>query len=165
MSDKTSKVERMILDSYIALIRNSVGSNMFRNFYAKIEGRKVDIMRDGGLSSALYVSSILTLFKFIEGVHGTIDSTEKDLLKSGWKLVNEPKVGGVLIYEALPYNRDGIHKNQRHIAFYIGNNEAISNNADERTPQKHHFSFRGRRKIEKIYWNDRFDPDYINRVR
>jgi hypothetical protein len=150
----------MILDSYIAVIRNSIGTNMFRNFYAIVDGRKVDIMKDGGLSSALYVSSVLTIFKFISGVHGTIDSTVKDLEKSGWIEIGETKVGSVIVWEAAPFNRHGIHKDQRHIGFYVGNNEAISNNADVRTPQKHHFLFGSKRNIEKIFWNPKFDTDY-----
>jgi hypothetical protein len=159
--DKKPTVKRMILDSYIAVIRNSVGTNMFRNFYAIVEGKKADIMRDGGLSSALYVSSVLTIFKFINGVHGTIDSTILDLEKSGWKEIEETKVGSVIVWESAPANRHGIHKDQRHIGFYVGNNEAISNNADERKPLKHHFLFGGKRKIERIFWNPKFDPDYI----
>ena len=163
--DKKPKVTRMIFDSYIAVIRNSVGSNMFRNFYAVVDGRKSDIMRDGGLSSALYVSSILTLFKFINGIHGTIDSTITDLEKSGWAEIRETKVGSVLVWEAIKFHRNGIHKDQRHIGFYVGNNEAVSNNADARTPQKHHFSHGSKRIIEKIYWNPRFDREYVRKNR
>ena len=130
---------------------------MFRNFYARVNGKRVDIMRDGGLSSALYASSILALFRFIEGMHGTIDSTIKDLLDSGWVRTTELRVGSILVWRAIPFKKDGIHENQKHVGFYIGNLEAISNSATEKCPRKHLYDFGTKREVECMFWNPKFD--------
>ena len=61
---KKQKVVPILIDSYIAIIKNSVGSQLFRNLYAKVNGKKIDITENGKLSCAFYVSSVLLLFKF-----------------------------------------------------------------------------------------------------
>ena len=79
------KVILLIFETYLAVVRNSVRSKLFQNFYAKVNGKKTDIMRNGELSCAFYVSSVLALPKFIKEVHTTVDSTVKDLKESVWK--------------------------------------------------------------------------------
>lgn len=147
---KKQKVIPIILDTYLSVIKNSVGSKMFRNFYAKVNGKRTDIMKNGELSCAFYVSSILALFEFIKEVHGTVASTVKDLKQSGWREIKRPKIGSILVWESMDFGKDGIHK---HIGFYIGNNNAISNSEKFRYPKTHHWTFVGKRKIELMLWN------------
>lgn len=150
---KTVTKEKIILlthDTYVALIQNSLGSKIFRNSYAKINGKKTDIMRNGELSCAFYVSSILALFKLVKEVHGTVEGTIKDLKKSGWKIIRKPKIGSVIVWKEIDFGKDDIHK---HIGFYIGNNQAISNNSKLGYPSKHHWTFKNKRKVEEILWN------------
>ncbi len=52
-------------ESYLAMIKNSVGTNMFRNLYATSGGEVQDIVREGELSCAYFVSSILYIFKLV----------------------------------------------------------------------------------------------------
>lgn len=141
------KITPLIFDSYLAVIKNSVGSKLFRNFYARVNEKRTDIMQNGDLSCAFYVSSVLTLFKLIREVHGTVDATVKDLRKRGWRVVKKPRVGSVLVWEKLNFADNGFHK---HIGFYIGNNKAISNSYTLGYPRKHHWTFGAKRKVELI---------------
>ena len=146
------KVDRLILDSYLSFIKNSLGTKMFKNFYAKVDGKNTDVMKDGWLSCALYVSGILSMFKLIKGMHGTIDATEKDLKESGWKKISKPKPGSIIIWEKINFGDKGIHG---HIGFYIGNNQAISNNWKMKYPVKHHWNFNNKRRVDLILWNSK----------
>ncbi|MDP3954070.1 MAG: hypothetical protein Q8Q06_01470 [bacterium] len=141
-------------DNYLAMIQNSIGTEMFRNFYMAIDSQKIDILKNGLLSCAVFVSSILYLNKMISGLHATVDSTKKDIEKSGWKKVENPKVGDVLIWEAMKW--PGNDTANKHIGFYISNDEAISNDSFGGSPKKHHLTYgikdgKPVRKIEDIY--------------
>lgn len=96
-SPKKQKVEPILIDTYLGAIKNSIGSKMFRNLYAKVDGKKVDITKNGNLSCAVFVSSILFLFKLIKGVHATVNGTIRDLKESGWIETKTPEIGCVLV--------------------------------------------------------------------
>lgn len=147
---KKQKIVPLMFDSYLVVIKNSVGSKLFRNFYAKVDNKKTDVMKDGELSCAFYVSSVLVLFQMIDKAHGTVDYTVLALKKSGWRIVKKPKIGSVLIWEETDYGRNDIHK---HIGFYVGDNKAISNSSKLGYPVRHHWTFGGKRKVEMILWN------------
>lgn len=154
---KKQKIVPLIFDTYLAVIKNSVGSKLFRNFYAKVNGKRTDIMRNGDLSCAFYVSSVLVLFQMINKIHGTVDSTVLDLKKSGWRIIKKPKIGSVLVWEKIDFGKNNIH---RHIGFYIGNNKAISNSCESGYPVRHYWTFGGKRKIEMILWNPKLESSF-----
>lgn len=135
------------------MIKNSVGSKLFRNFYVKNKGKKIDVLRNGELSCAFYVSSILYLFKLIKDTHATVDKTVKDLQESGWKIIKRPKVGSIIVWEKMDFGGGDIHK---HIGFYIGKGRAISNNYKLGYPTEHKWIF-PKRKVEMIFWNPRLE--------
>jgi len=142
------KPKRLYYKSYIRLIYNSIGSNMFRNFYVETPERgEFDALDDGYNACAFYVSAVLVIFKKISGIHGTVDSTIKDLQESGWIQVNEPKEGDVIIWEAQQFN-DG---SKEHIGFSLGNGKAISISWTKKTPIEHSDTFDGKRKIVNIF--------------
>lgn len=147
---KKQKIEPLFFDTYLAVIKNSIGSKLFRNFYAKVNGKKNDIMRNGELSCAFYVSSVLYLFKFIKEVHGTVDSTVENLKKSGWRKINHPKVGSILVYEKMDFGDGDIHK---HIGFFVGDNKAVSNSYNLGHPVVHSWNFHAKRRVDMILWN------------
>lgn len=134
-------------ESYLAMIQNSVGTNMFRTLYALVDGKKQDILRQGDLSCAYFVSSILLRFSLITSVHATVDGTERDLKLSGWKHIKAPKVGCIIVWEAAVGARGELHK---HIGFYIGKGNAISNDSKKGSPSVHAYTFR---KVKELYWN------------
>lgn len=131
------------------MIHNSVGSKLFRNFYVSSEDKgEFDALDDGDNSCAFFVSSILVIFKKLKGVHGTIESTIKDLRDSGWTEVEQSKTGDVLVWEALLFD-DGL---KEHIGFSVGKGKAVSTSWEEKTPIEHdkHFG-ETKRKITHIY--------------
>ena len=153
---KKEKVIPILFDTYIAIIKNSVGSKIFRNFYAEVDGKRTDIMKNGNLSCAWFVSSLLYLFKLMKDAHATVDGTIKDLKKSGWKKIKKPKIGSILIWEKIDFGNKDFHK---HIGFYIGNNKAIStSNSKKGQPIIHNWTYgikrnKPIRKVEAIFWN------------
>jgi len=140
-------------ENYLAIIRNSVGANMFRNLFAKIDEVEKDIVEDGDLSCALFVSSLLYLFKMINAVHATVSGTVIDLESFGWIEITEPKEGAVVIWKSRVQENDDPHP---HIGFITKNNKAISNDFETKTPIEHALDFRGR-EIEKILWNTKLN--------
>lgn len=149
------KPQRLYFKSYLQFIRNSVGSNMFRNFYVKTSSKgEFDAFGDGDNSCAFYVSSVLLIFKKISSMHGLVSNTIEDMKKSGWTLVDDPQPGDVLVWEAEQY-ADGLHE---HIGFYIGDNRAISTSVKAKTPLQHDMNFgESNRQITHIFrapqWN------------
>ncbi len=145
-------------ETYLAVIRNSVGSRMFRNFFMEIGGEKIDATRNGEVSCAFFASNVLHMFsalKLITEPHLTVDSTEKDLLARGWREISEPRAGAVLIWES----KESHGGRNRHIGFYTGNGLAISNDSDTGIPAVSHWTFGEKegkpiRKVEKILWHD-----------
>ncbi len=147
-SQQTHKPERLYFKSFIQLLHNSVGSNLFRNLYVRTAKRgEFDALDDGYNSCAFYVSAVLVIFKKLSGIHGTIDSTIKDLTESGWIKVNKPREGDVIVWEAQQFN-DGI---KEHIGFSIGNSRAISISWTNKTPTEHSDTFDGKRNIVSIF--------------
>jgi hypothetical protein len=144
----------ILSDTYLALIRNSVGSKLFRNFFCLIGDKKKDILRNGDLSCAMYVSSILLLVKLIPQIHTTVNGTINAMKEAGWKTVQKPKPGSIIVWEANQFGSES----HRHIGFYLGQHKAISNNSRKGYPAIHHWTFgqkqgRPNRKVEAIYWN------------
>ena len=150
------------------MIENSAkGENwMFRNFYVETDGKGSDALDNGHLSCAAFASSILYLFnsvleflggsKWIGFTHANTSSTEKDMLAHGWQEIKELKPGAVLIWENKLAEDD--NREYPHIGFYVGNDEAISNDSrGTGFPLKHHYTYNGTRKIEKIYWHSQLD--------
>jgi hypothetical protein len=88
------------------------------------------------------------LFKKLSGIHGTVESTVKDLLESGWIEVDTPRQGDVLLWEARKFN-DGL---KQHIGFSLGNGRALSTSRMKKTPVEHdeHFG-EDNRKIIRIF--------------
>ena len=142
----TSKIVKPLLrDTYLAVINNSVGTAMFRNFYAEVDGVRSDIMRDGDLSCAFYVSAVLKMFGYISRLHGTVDGAVEDMRTSGWVDTKEPKPGDVIVWEKKKFDNGEEHN---HMGFYLGENKAISNSDRERVPVIHEFE--PGRKVEAI---------------
>jgi hypothetical protein len=179
-SKKVPNVRIILNESYIKTIKNSLGSNLFRNLYAHIDGKKIDILRNGNLSCANFVSTILHRFKLIKDIHATVEGTIKDLERSGWQKIKKPKPGAILIWEARKFGSNNTHK---HIGFYIGKNKAIStssNSSKKGQPTLHHWTFgiypiksgkagtakrsfdrakngQPARKVEQIFWNKKLE--------
>lgn len=151
----SEKPKRLYFKTFLQLVNNSVGSEMFRNFYVSTEQQgEFDALGDGENSCAFFVSSVLVLFKKAACVHGTINSTLDDIKKSGWQEVAEPKAGDILVWESQDFGDEP----KRHIGFYIGGDKAVSTSRSSKKVAEHHKNFDGSRKIERIFrmasWDD-----------
>lgn len=143
------------------MIRNSIGSRMFRNSYMKIGHKTIDILEDGNLSCAFYVSSLLLLFPelhLITTQHGTVAGALHDMKKSGWRETKTPRPGAVILWEKKSYADNYAKSDHQHLGFYLGEKKAISNSNKQRMPALHNLTFgeggtKKFRKIEKFFWN------------
>lgn len=155
MPKSTAKppVTILIPETYRQVIANSLDTRLFRHLFANVNGQQQDILRNGELSCAFYVSTILRLFDLIQEGHATVDGLIKDLEKSGWKKISRPKVGCVLLWDHIVYP-DG--QSHRHVGFYVGSQQAISNSAAFGVPRKHHWTYgqlkgQPKRKVTGMY--------------
>ena len=163
MSSSRGKSVLELLPSYLAAIENSVDSNLFRKLYYRIDGDNViDVLDDGDLSCAVFVSSILYLFKLIKERHTTVKSTVEDMGTMGWYKIKRPKRGAIILW-GYKKKSDGTLGKHRHLGFYINPKVAISNSSPKRMVAKHHFTFgissngKPRRDILAYYWNDKLN--------
>lgn len=150
---KNDIVIPLIKETYLAVIKNSINSKMFQTYFATINGKKQNIMKNGEVSCAFFVSAITTLFDLSERIHGTVDGTTADLLKKGWKEIKTPRIGAIIIWDEMIFNKEA-HK---HIGFYISKNQAISNSCYKKVPVQHHWKFNNKRKITTILWNNKLN--------
>ncbi len=149
VNDSAEKPVRLYFESYLQIVRNSVGSNLFRNFYVRTSAKgKFDAFNDGENSCAFFVSAILVIFKKLSGFHGIVDSVIKDLERSGWQKVQKPQAGDVLVWEAMQFD----DAPKQHIGFYIGDSRAISTSWIKKTPVEHEMNFgEAKRKITHVF--------------
>lgn len=149
------KVQFDFFDTYIATVQNSVGSKMFKQCFAFVNGAKKDIAENGVLSCALFVSSILVMFGLLKSRHATVEGALKYMQKNGWYKIKKPRAGAVLVWEASAES-----SSHKHIGFYISKNFAISNSSNKNVPTRHHWTFgknniNAKRRINSIWWNDK----------
>lgn len=144
------KIKLLVYQSYLRMIKNSVGTKMFRNLYLKMDSKKIDAAQDGNLSCAFFVSNILLIWGLISEGHANVPNTIKDMLKNGWEKIpkNKVKPGDVIVWEKVKSINGKLHF---HNGFYIGNKKAISHGAEKRTPIVHRWDYNGKRKIIAIY--------------
>lgn len=153
---KIFEVEPYFEKSYLAMIRNSVGSKMFRNAFAKVNGKDSDLTRDGKDSCGYFVSSILLIHRLIKEFHVTVAGTIRDMEKNGWYKIDEPKIGAVLSWEPEKFD-DSWYDENGHLGFFIGDNKVISSGRKSRLIESHHWTYNGKRKVEAIYWHKKLD--------
>ena len=148
--------------SYVAAIENSVGTNLFRKMYFHIDGESIDVLDDGDLSCAVYVSAVLYLFGLIRELHTTVKETVRDIQEKGWYEIKEPRKGALILWDFAIKNT-GTPGTNRHIGFYIDEHSAVSNSAKTKRVELHP---PGRpvtvdsdidRKILAYYWHDKLN--------
>lgn len=147
-----------LFKTYLAFIYGSIGSRQYRQLYVEKPNGLEDVIGNGDLGCAIVVSSTLTLCGLTRGgVHTTVKETILDLEASGWERSEDLRQGAVIIWEPKLCDDNICH---RHIGFFVGGNKAVSNNAREGTPIKHHITFgftgpnkRPVRRIEAVYFH------------
>lgn len=137
----------LVLKNFLTAARGSHGSKIFQKLYFTDGKKTKDILKNGDLSCAFFVSSLLKIFSLIGNVHATVDGTIKDMANSGWEKINRPIPGAVVVWGPKETEDGTVH---RHIGICLGNNKAISNRAEKRTPVIHALKYR---MIEGYFWN------------
>lgn len=143
------KPERLYFKTYLSMVENAPGTNMFRRVYLKRpDGSEFDAIGDGDNACAFFVSSVLRLFDKVNGVHGTVESTIRDMEKSDWTRVEHPEPGDAISWE--PHQSpDGPHG---HIGFYLGDNRAVSTSTSKKTVTIHNLHFgTAQRQVVAVY--------------
>ncbi len=159
---KKVKVEPLILESYLSLARASAGSKMFRRYYAKVNGQKMEVLRDGRLSCAFHISAILKTFSLIGEVQITIHRLIDELLRSGWRPVKKSRPGAVIIWKEKLASQKRMKKDAavysskvKHAGIDVGQGRAVHNDGDaKRTPVLSKITYR---PVEIIFWNKKLD--------
>lgn len=150
-------------ETYLAMIFGSVESNQYRHLYVRTRSGPEDVIGNGDLACAYFVSSILTLFRLTKGrVHTTVNETIRDLEMSGWKKIPSPRPGCIVVWGKKLRRRGPGH---RHIGFFVGDDSVVSNNAALGSPKLHLLFERddlGRpiRKVESYYSHPRLESTF-----
>lgn len=138
---KSVRVVPLTKESYIAMIEAASGSKLFRRFFCTVNGRKMEVLRDGKLGCAFFVTAILKIFSLAAEVQITVHRALDELARSGWRITKKPKKGDIVVWGELPNTSNtgkeyekfylGKHK---HIGFYLGNGRAVSNVGEKKMP-------------------------------
>lgn len=150
MSDPQPTVKKLVLESYLAMVRDSLGARVWQHYYCEIEGVRQDIMDGGSNACAWFVSGILVMHRLIGSSHATVASTVKDLEESGWLHSKQPQPGSIILYEALSFEDGSSHT---HLAIYLGDDRAVSTSYADAVPKEHDWRYRdsGERAVAAIY--------------
>ena len=144
-----------IFRSYIKMIKNSVGSKVYRSLYFKTKGKSWDVLGNGNLSCAYFVSTVLRHFDLIKEWRTSVDELVVEMKKNGWKPIKKPKIGSVIVWGSRYFGESG--QRHGHIGFYIGKGWAISTSSKKRCPVIHDWrkeaTGKRKRKIIKIFWH------------
>jgi len=145
-----SKFKFLIYKNYLSFIKGSENSRMFRHVYVLNNGEEKDLLKDGELSCAYYVSCILKIFNLIDpkiSPHATVAGVMKNMMNSDWKETKELKPGNILIWEEKQQSNNKFHE---HLGFYLGQDKAISHRDEKKLPTIHHYTYNNKRKIIRI---------------
>lgn len=149
-----------LAQSYLAMIKNSMGTKMFRNLYINTPSGKKDVLNNGQFSCSVFVSYVLYGWGLITDTHAKIDPAIRDMLGFGWYVIKEPREGCIIEWDYKLMN--GSHN--KHLGFYLGKEKAISNRQEKGFPIIHHWTFgidknkKPKRKILNLYWHDKLNP-------
>jgi len=150
MSDPNIEILRK--ETLIKLIENSVGSRMFRSLFVRYRdgGEIKDILNNGEISCAYFVSSLLYITDMINKPRATVMSVERFLKESGqWEEVDlkHAEAGDVVVWEKQVFP-DG--KEHAHIGFIISKDEAVSTDNKQKRVARHPVTL-DNRKITAVY--------------
>lgn len=143
------KINQALYKSYIAAIKNSIGSRIFRKLYLydKDADRVVEVLQNGNLSCAYFVSSVLQHFGLIDGFRVNVEETIAAMKAQGWQIIKKPVPGSVIVWNKAYFKQSKSWHG--HIGFFIGPARAISTSSRLGVPVIHNLRLNGR-KIVKI---------------
>lgn len=152
------------------MIQSSIGSSLWKHLYiTKDDGTSKDILQNGNVSCAYYVSSLLKQFNLSPATYANVNSLHQSLLNYGWEEISRKgstediPLGSLIIWD----EKQGTEKKDMygnivaahsHIGFYVGEDQAISNMSEGfkdnnqilGTPAQHHYTYNDTRVISSI---------------
>ncbi|XKT75278.1 MAG: hypothetical protein ACJKSS_00600 [Patescibacteria group bacterium UBA2103] len=140
-------MELYLKETYLSMAKSAEGSKMFQTLWANVDGETKNILDDGDVSCAFFVSSLLKLFDLVDTPHATVSGLEKDLLRNNWKETTSPTSGTIIVWEKQAQANDDPHE---HVGIYLEKNKAISNSYKKRVPIIHDID-ETKRKIKAFY--------------
>lgn len=167
---KKVTVEPLLLDTYLAVAKGSVGTKMFQKYYARVNpstrsgqaAKRHEVLGTGNLACAFHVSSILRMFGLVGDLQITVHRLLDDMDRSGWKKIKKPRPGCVVLWAGKPANPKRYLKDAkthapivRHVGIYMGGGKAVSNRSDigkMHVPYLHPLRYR---PIERYYWHSK----------
>jgi hypothetical protein len=150
-SSQKPTVVPLFFDNYMSVIEKSAGTNMFRDWYCTVNGEKQNVTKNGDLSCALYVSSLLRMFGLVNETQITVHRAIAEMERCGWRAITEPKRGAVVVWDERE-TETGIQR--KHIGFCLGNGNAISNRDEQGSPMIDKLDYR---PILSYLWHTNLD--------
>lgn len=146
-----AKPRLLLKKNLLSIAKSAVGTKIFRKLYFSIDRKKIDVLRDGNLSCAFFVSSLLKILGLVGETHTTVKGLEEDMARHGWHKINKSKDGAVIIYGPKKFKSGETHK---HVGVYLGKGFSISNSSKKRLPQIDKWNYR---PVEKILWHKKLE--------
>jgi hypothetical protein len=141
---ETNTPKSIAVKNLLQLAENSCGSNLFKNFFVN----EKDILANGDLSCAWFVSTVLVMIRLLDGVSFTVNGLIARLKGSqDWveeKFQNEIQIedlqpGDIILWNPIPFKK-GSHY---HVGIYLGDEVAVSNRSLSGQPGKHGVKYTG----------------------
>jgi hypothetical protein len=152
---RADEAKMVLFQSYMAKIRNSAGDRAYRNLYYSFDdGRVRDVLQNGNLSCAYFVSSVLQHFGLLKNFDINVESTVAAMKSAGWQKVAKPVPGNVIVWERRCFRRGDCHM---HIGFFIGRGRVMSMSSRHRFPVYHGIRDE-RRKVVEILRHPLLEP-------
>lgn len=143
--------------SYMSAVKNSAGSRFFRNlYYVEKDGRVPEVLQNGNLSCAYFVSTILRHFDLIGKWRVGVDEVVEEMKRYGWTAVVTPRPGDVIVWGKKCFKKS--KKCHKHVGFIIGKGRAVSNSSGRKYPAIHGLRPDGR-KIEGYFRHQRLEEE------
>lgn len=137
------------------MIENSIGSRLFSSLFVTFEdgGDTADILNDGELSCAFFVSSLLTLAGVMEKPCATVKKlTELITNDPLWVRVEEADatVGDVVIYKKVIFEDETEHA---HIGLALNEDEVVSTSYEKKEVVRHPIDYRPIESVHRYTWS------------
>jgi|AntAceMinimDraft_13_1070369.scaffolds.fasta_scaffold106820_2 hypothetical protein len=129
------------------IAKNFEGSNGFRNYF---DVNQKDILDDGDLSCAIYISTVLVMCRLTEGVSFTVSGlltrirNSDNFIEYAYTSIGDLLPGDIVVWDSLKDDQN------KHVGIFLGgefvDKNAISNRSSQGSPGRHSVLYTGRDK-------------------
>lgn len=160
-------VEPLVLPTYLAFIEASIGTELFQNFWASVNGKKKELTGKGNLSCAFFVTTVLKVFNLVQEVQVTNNRALRDMEHSGWFEIPRPRTGCIVVWsekdaDAARMRREGgtYQSKVKHCGFYLSKDRCVNTGGEEKkTPRIDPLDYR---PVEKFLWHPALEKGFSN---